>query len=160
MRDPKRIDRFCDELKALWHHVPDWRFGQLISNVLGEYQKQTRRDIFFPEDDELLEFFKKYFALPEKCNVIKVYGASDDLVEVEGDKNWEDEYGCYDKDVIIYFNDCTVLRMHYDGAWKATVENKGSSEYTITPLIDDDDYYSDLFEIHDTWILNVRTEDV
>ena len=61
MRDPKRIDEFCAELAKLWHNVPDWRFGQLMSNVLGEYTYQTHRDIFFPEDDEMLEFFKKYF---------------------------------------------------------------------------------------------------
>lgn len=61
MREPKRIDEFCAELAKLWHKVPDWRFGQLMSNVLGEYTYQTHRDIFFPEDDEMLEFFKKYF---------------------------------------------------------------------------------------------------
>lgn len=61
MRDPKRIDEFCNELARMWHKVPDWRFGQLISNVLGDYQAETKRDIFFPEDDELLDFFKGYF---------------------------------------------------------------------------------------------------
>jgi len=61
MRDPKRIDKFCNELKKCWHKVPDWRFGQLISNVLGAYVSETNRDIFFPEDDEILAFFKKYF---------------------------------------------------------------------------------------------------
>lgn len=61
MRDPKRIDEFCNELARMWHKVPDWRFGQLISNVLGNYQTETKRDIFFPEDDELLDFFKRYF---------------------------------------------------------------------------------------------------
>ena len=61
MRDPKRIDEFCNELAQLWHKVPDWRFGQLISNVLSAYQAEKMRDIFFPEDDELMEFFKSYF---------------------------------------------------------------------------------------------------
>lgn len=61
MRDPKRIDRFCAKLAELWHMVPDWRFGQLISNVLGAYVDKTKRDIFFPEDDEILAFFDEYF---------------------------------------------------------------------------------------------------
>ncbi len=61
MRNPKRIDEFCARLAACWHKVPDWRFGQLISNVLGEYQSQKKRDIFFPEDDEMIEFFEEYF---------------------------------------------------------------------------------------------------
>ena len=62
MRDPKRIRRFCNELATLWETVPDWRFGQLISNVLGEYVSKTKRDIFFPEDDEIMDFMKKYFS--------------------------------------------------------------------------------------------------
>ena len=61
MRDPNRIDKFCDELNRLWHKVPDWRFGQLMSNVLSAYQAEKMRDIFFPEDDEMMEFFEKYF---------------------------------------------------------------------------------------------------
>ena len=61
MRDPKRIQKFCDELAQMWRTVPDWRFGQLISNVLGAYVSETHRDIFFPEEEEMLAFFKKYF---------------------------------------------------------------------------------------------------
>ena len=57
MRDPNRIDSFCAELAKLWHKVPDWRFGQFICNVLGEYNG----DIFFPEDEKLLAFMKKFF---------------------------------------------------------------------------------------------------
>lgn len=61
MRDPERIPKLCSELERLWKKVPDWRFGQLMSNVLGAYVAETRRDIFFPEDDELFAFFRKYF---------------------------------------------------------------------------------------------------
>ena len=57
MRDPKRIDEFCKHLAELWHLVPDWRFGQLISNVLGTYPG----DIFFPEDDVMIKFFDSFF---------------------------------------------------------------------------------------------------
>lgn len=60
MRDPKRIEKYCNMLKAIWGCVPDWRFGQLMSNVLGEYVAETGRDIFFPEDEEMFEFFKEY----------------------------------------------------------------------------------------------------
>ena len=61
MRDPNRIQTFCNELANLWRKVPDWRFGQFISNVLGAYVAETRRDIFFPEDEDLMAFMKKYF---------------------------------------------------------------------------------------------------
>lgn len=61
MRDPDRIDKFCNELAQLWHKVPDWRFGQLMCNLLGEYTRTTKKGSFFPEDNELMEFFKNYF---------------------------------------------------------------------------------------------------
>lgn len=57
MRDPERIDKFCEELAAQWHKVPDWRFGQLIDNILFG----TEKDIFFIEDDEMLETIKEFF---------------------------------------------------------------------------------------------------
>lgn len=58
MRNPDRIDEFCAELAKLWkENCPDWRFGQLMVNVLGSLP----RDPFFPEEDEMLEYFKKYF---------------------------------------------------------------------------------------------------
>ena len=59
MRDPKRIDKFCWRLAEAWKKVPDWRFGQLMSNILGEYYTQTRIDPFFVEDDEFIEFIEK-----------------------------------------------------------------------------------------------------
>lgn len=62
MRDNKHIDKFCAELAKLWHIVPNWRFGQFISNVLGSY----KGDIFFPEDDKMLDFMKKYFEKMDK----------------------------------------------------------------------------------------------
>lgn len=60
MRDPDRIDKFCEKLKKIWSEVPDWRFGQLMSNMLGAYFSETGRDIFFPEDEEVFEFFESY----------------------------------------------------------------------------------------------------
>lgn len=60
MRDPKRIQGFLAGLAECWSKVPDWRFGQLICNVFGEMASQGR-DPFFPEEEEMLEFFKKYF---------------------------------------------------------------------------------------------------
>jgi len=63
MRDPKRIRKFCNRLATVWEQVPDWRFGQLISNALGDYVAKTGRDIFFPEDEEIISFFEKYVNL-------------------------------------------------------------------------------------------------
>lgn len=63
MRNPQRIDKFCDDLKEVWHQFPDWRFGQLMSNMLGTFVSQTGKDIFFPEENELMDFFRKYAGL-------------------------------------------------------------------------------------------------
>ncbi len=62
MRDIERIDDFCNKLKEYWKKVPDWRFGQLIVNVLGTCQK----DPFFYEEDEMLKIFENYFKKGEK----------------------------------------------------------------------------------------------
>jgi len=62
MRDPKRIDEFCEELKKMWQQVLDWRFGQLMSNALGEVYVKENRDIFFIEDDKMLKDLKEVFA--------------------------------------------------------------------------------------------------
>ena len=62
MRDPNRIDEFCDELKAIWHQVPDWRFGQLIENMLSARLQAVpdSNGFFYTEDEELFAFFKNY----------------------------------------------------------------------------------------------------
>ena len=52
MRDPKRIDKFCDLLKEIWKRVPDWRFAQSISN-LGSHLEWTPRGFLYAEDAEL-----------------------------------------------------------------------------------------------------------
>lgn len=58
MRNPDRIDKFCNELAQIWKsNVPDWRFGQLICNVFGTLNE----DPFFPEEDRMIKIFKDYF---------------------------------------------------------------------------------------------------
>ena len=61
MRDINRLDKFYDELKEIHKkHFPDWRFGQLLVNVLADWQAKTKRDIFFPEEDEMIQIFRDY----------------------------------------------------------------------------------------------------
>ena len=64
MRDITRIRKFCNELASIWEdNCPDWRFGQMICNVFGEMA--VERDPFFPEEDEMIKFFKDYFNVKE-----------------------------------------------------------------------------------------------
>ena len=61
MRDINRLDKFYDELKEFHKkNFPDWRFGQLIVNVFTEWQAKTNRDVFFPEEDEMIQIFRDY----------------------------------------------------------------------------------------------------
>ena len=61
MRDKNRIRKVRNELALIWEQeCPDWRFGQLMMNVLGD-MAVNGRDPFFPEEEEMLNYFKKYF---------------------------------------------------------------------------------------------------
>ncbi len=79
---------------------------------------------------------------------VKVYGVSDDLVEIEGSSYWEDEIGCYDKDVRIWFCDGTVIRIRYadGGIWRIDVETQGTEKHRLDVCSgEDEDDYSDCF---------------
>ena len=58
MRDVNRIYPFCNELAQLWSKYPDLRFGQIMSNIARYVQMEHRRDMFFMEDDELMDVIR------------------------------------------------------------------------------------------------------
>ena len=65
MRDPKRIDKFCDLLKEIWKRVPDWRFGQLISNLGRQFRSDfewTPGALFYMEDEEFMNELARILA--------------------------------------------------------------------------------------------------
>lgn len=74
---------------------------------------------------------------------VTVYGASDDLLEVEGDIT--EEFGCYDIEAgILAFSDGTLLGVQYDGCWRITTRAKGSAALTHVPADGEyTDNYSD-----------------
>lgn len=60
-RDINRIDPFMQELSGIWkNNCPDWRFGQLMFNA-ARVMESHGTDIFYMEDDELLEYFREWF---------------------------------------------------------------------------------------------------
>ena len=59
MRDINRIKTFLKTLETAWETVPDWRFGQLMMNFLG----QLGKDPFFYEEDEMEKELIKFFNL-------------------------------------------------------------------------------------------------
>lgn len=58
MRDPNRIDAFCDELCRLWKEVPDWRFTQFIEN--WQSFEGHSPFLFYKEDEETIQSMKDY----------------------------------------------------------------------------------------------------
>ena len=84
--------------------------------------------------------------------MVKVYGCSDDLVEIEGSAYKEDEIGCYDSDVRIRFVDGTVIRVGYPkenlGVWWIEVEKTGTAHHVLDVCNNEDaNPYSDVFTI-------------
>ena len=60
MRNPNRLYNFYDEVKRLhMTYFPDCRTGQLWVNFLN-WIADSGVDPFFPEEDELLTYLKKF----------------------------------------------------------------------------------------------------
>lgn len=61
MRDPARLDKFYDRLKELHKkEVPDWRVGQLFINLYRWIVYEENIDMFFLEEDRLIELIEKF----------------------------------------------------------------------------------------------------
>ena len=61
MRKSERLDYFYDEMCAIHKkYFVDLRFGQLCSNFFGWLTHKQGRDLFFPEEDEMLRWLKEY----------------------------------------------------------------------------------------------------
>jgi hypothetical protein len=76
---------------------------------------------------------------------VTIYGASDDLIEVEGDIR--DEFTLQDDDDGDYlaFSDGTVLHVEYgsEGIWRIHQSVKGAAEFANVPGDDPEDNYTD-----------------
>ena len=61
MRNPNRLYNFYDEMRDIhMKSFPDWRFGQLMSNFFGWLMSEKKRDLFFPEEDEMIGYFREF----------------------------------------------------------------------------------------------------
>ena len=61
IRNPDRLDSFYDELKKIHkEHFPDWRFGQWCSNFFGWLASEKKTDLFFPEEDKMIEYIREF----------------------------------------------------------------------------------------------------
>lgn len=102
--------------------------------------------------------------------MIRIYGASDDLVEVEGDISEEFTYTgdfCrFNGDDLLAFSDGTVIGVRYDaqGIWRLSVVCSGTARVVHQVCTADgfeDDEYSDVIHLFDeeldrsiSWVLH------
>lgn len=82
----------------------------------------------------------------------KVFGYSDDVVEIEHLEGGCTEVDCYDRDVQIHFEDGTVITIGYGkegkGIWWIRVDQTGTACHELTICNDEDAaIYSDILEI-------------
>ena len=57
MRNPDRIPEILKELEEFWKQNPNWRLGQVISNL--NHEIMGGNDPFYLEDTDLLELLKQ-----------------------------------------------------------------------------------------------------
>lgn len=84
--------------------------------------------------------------------MVRVYGVSDDLVEIEGSKYPDDEIDCFDHDVLIGFKDGTEIRVGYPkenlAVWWIDIEKTGGAAYAMNRCDDEEaEIYSDVFSV-------------
>jgi hypothetical protein len=75
---------------------------------------------------------------------LEIYGASDDLIEVEGDIR-EEFNPSGDDPSYLGFSDGTILKITYDndGMWRIVPMVKGTAELQIIQATDADEDYTD-----------------
>lgn len=68
MRDPNRIDEFCNKFAILWkENIPDQRWGQFCSNFFTWLITVKKKDLFFPEEGQMLEYIEEYLKEIKRC---------------------------------------------------------------------------------------------
>ena len=80
--------------------------------------------------------------------MLKIYGASDDLVEIEGDISEEFNPSDAGDPSLLAFSDGTLLQIQYGaqslGFWRIQPLVYGTAKYAKTEATDEDDNYSDI----------------
>lgn len=78
--------------------------------------------------------------------MLRVYGASDDLIEVEGDIS--EEFSATDDINYVACSDGTVLKLYYDGDWYVKVVQDGTSPVKVRQAEGDEPDYSQVAEVN------------
>lgn len=60
MRDIERLKEFYNTLRGFHCCVPDMRFGQLMYAFIRWMEMENKKNVFYLEEDEFLEYYKKF----------------------------------------------------------------------------------------------------
>lgn len=60
MRNPKRIPEVVTIISNVWKKYPDLRLGQLLSNALCMGAEVDPANLFYIEDEKLIEMIKTF----------------------------------------------------------------------------------------------------
>lgn len=60
MTDPKKIDSVIEVIANVWKKYPNLRLGQLLSNAVHIGMDNDLIDLFYIEDDKLIEMIRKF----------------------------------------------------------------------------------------------------
>jgi hypothetical protein len=74
---------------------------------------------------------------------VVITGASDDLIEIEGELREEFSYHNEDDGDLLAFSDGTVLRIKFDGVWRITPVVRGPGSLLTIEQADEDDEGTD-----------------
>lgn len=79
--------------------------------------------------------------------ILKLYGASDDCIEIEGELDLEFSY--QEENDKIIFPDGTIAGIEYadEGMWKITILEKGYAAISLHEATDIDTDYSDILTL-------------
>lgn len=69
MRDPERIGRLLNLIALYWKKHPDFRLGQILSNMQDTHRVSqghpVNHDVFYFEDEDLIETLDKQLEFEE-----------------------------------------------------------------------------------------------
>ena len=125
-----------------------------IKHIVSDWIEQSRDELVSSmvesmDDKEHAKAVKEAEKTPVTT---KVYGYSDDLVDIEPAPYPYDENGCWEQKAVIEFSDNTVIEVQYnkrgDGIWSIEVIKEGTAKHRLTVCEEEtDEGYSDIFEI-------------
>ena len=136
-------------LDARGHAAPHLLYSTMYKDGAAIVEVMAGNELYYLQEDDTF----KPLRIGDGGIMIKVYGSSDDLIEIEGNITKEFD-ASYDKDVndYLFFSDGTVLKIVYGEDdkpfWNIRVLVQGECILNHKKATDEDSDYSDVVTIN------------